>query len=54
VWLNSDEDKVFWEEEPDNFFDEEYDSEAKSNSYLNEVTDDEVFENNKNYTFNTA
>jgi hypothetical protein len=45
------------EEESDEDLDEEYDSETKADVYLNEVTQDQVFENNdnnENYTFSTA
>jgi hypothetical protein len=45
------------EEESDDDVDEEYDCERKADDYLNEVIQDEVFENNdknENYTFNTT
>jgi hypothetical protein len=49
------EDNTPREEESDDDLDEEYDSETKADDYLNEVPEDEVFENNdknENYTFN--
>jgi hypothetical protein len=53
--LDSDEDNALREEEFDDDLDEEYDFKTKANDYFNEISEDEVKENNdknENYTFN--
>jgi hypothetical protein len=56
MWVDSNEDNIPREEELDVLLDSQYDSKIKAYNYLNDVTEDEVFENNKNknYILNSA
>jgi hypothetical protein len=57
MWVDSEEDNAPREEESDDDLDEEYNSKTTAHDYLNEVPEDQVFENNdknENYTFNIA